>query len=59
VRAANDGTAATTTAASDSLLRSLNETRESAIKSLSPNTNLLFPRTVVPTLTGKHESGTT
>ncbi|MDS0300333.1 DUF2264 domain-containing protein [Halogeometricum sp. S1BR25-6] len=57
--AATDGTAAAAAAAGDSLLRTLDGTREGAVESLPPNTNLLCPRTVVPTLCGEHEPGTT
>ncbi len=57
--AATDVTGAAATPSGDSLLRALDETREGTIESLPPNTNLLFPRTVVPTLCGEHEPGTT
>ncbi|CCQ34995.1 hypothetical protein HLRTI_002422 [Halorhabdus tiamatea SARL4B] len=57
--AAGEGTAVAATGVGDSLLRALEGAREAAVELQSPNTNLLFPRTVVPTLSGEHPPGTT
>ena len=43
--------------AGNSLIRDLLGKREGRIVSAAPNTNLLHPRTVIPTMLGKHDPG--